>query len=442
MTEVRHAGAFANDGERRVALEFRTRLPPNAILITNLFLPTAGDTLEIDLGAITPLGVFVVEVKDWYGEICFKQGCCIHRGVEQPDPRDSISMKAKKVYGLLRKESSIAGLDVATTPLLVIANDVVKLGGNLQKSVSVRRTVEAAQSVAAGAVPGHCQSPPLVASEIRALANLLFSRHNAVHQRRLANYRLGDQLQSPFEEYAAVEVNDPSHRVRLKRHSVDPLMSTPKREEQRAIATRSAVALRQLQDLHSSVIPLVYACFDDPDDDTSIWIAYEAVEGPPLVEASATSSEKLAALAAVAETLRACHEAGVLHRALTPECIILPKDRLTPVLLHFDFARVQGRPTIVRSGVDEKLRKLLYVAPEVRDDPSQVSSASDVFSLGVCSVEVLAGHRVENANALGVALRKVRRRELREFLARMIDHTPGRRPAMPQVAEKLRRASR
>ncbi len=258
----------------------------------------------------------------------------------------------------------------------------------------------------------------------------------------LGNYRLGNQLSSPFEEYEAVEVNDPSHRVRLKRHVVDPLMSKAEREEQRAIATRPAVALRQLQPLRSSLIPLVYTCFDDPDDDTSIWIAYEAVEGSPLVEASATRTKKLAALADVAAALQACHEVGVLHRALTSDCIILSHGKQTPVLLHFDFARIRGKATIAIPPVVDTLRKLLYVAPEVREDPSLVSSASDVFSLGVCSVEVLAGYRAENADALGAALGKVWRRELREFLARMIDHTPGRRPAMPQVAEKFRRTSR
>ncbi|MSO38747.1 MAG: NERD domain-containing protein, partial [Acidimicrobiia bacterium] len=63
MIEIRQAGPFANDGERRVAGTFRSRLTPGAILITNLFLPDRQDTLEIDLVAITPLGVFVVEVK-------------------------------------------------------------------------------------------------------------------------------------------------------------------------------------------------------------------------------------------------------------------------------------------------------------------------------------------------------------------------------------------
>ena len=57
MAQLRCAGPFANEGERRLVEALRRRLPPNAVIITNLFLPVDRDTLEIDAVVVASFGV-------------------------------------------------------------------------------------------------------------------------------------------------------------------------------------------------------------------------------------------------------------------------------------------------------------------------------------------------------------------------------------------------
>jgi serine/threonine protein kinase len=83
-----------------------------------------------------------------------------------------------------------------------------------------------------------------------------------------------------------------------------------------------------------------------------------------------------------------CAKYGIVHRDLKPENIFLTAD-LGALLADFGLAR--WGPASVLTQPDDWLGTLAYSSPELLDNPTQVDSASDVFSLELMLYELLEG---------------------------------------------------
>ncbi|MBC7899799.1 MAG: serine/threonine protein kinase [Saprospiraceae bacterium] len=95
-----------------------------------------------------------------------------------------------------------------------------------------------------------------------------------------------------------------------------------------------------------------------------------------------------------AEALHFIHVNGLMHRAITPENIILTTDvehRLLVRIKDPDFGGVMERSIVYnKSFIDSSINSLKYFAPEqCSGDP--VSMKADLYSLGVVLYEMLAG---------------------------------------------------
>jgi eukaryotic-like serine/threonine-protein kinase len=160
-----------------------------------------------------------------------------------------------------------------------------------------------------------------------------------------------------------------------------------------------------------------------------------------------------------ARALSAAHSAGILHRDMKPENIMLRKDGVVKIL-DFGLAR-HGEavaPEASSMGASGTISgtlsgTLLYMPPEILRGET-ATSASDVFSLGAFLYELTTGqHPFAGQTPLDVfeaiecrpvaavdSLRKGVPQKVDRLILRMLDRRPGGRPSAREVCEVLERA--
>ena len=129
-------------------------------------------------------------------------------------------------------------------------------------------------------------------------------------------------------------------------------------------------------------------------------VIMELIEGPSLADLLAGSEpldpETIGQLyRGILQGVAAAHRAGVLHRDLKPDNVLLQARRsgYRPKVTDFGLTKlIEDEPgTHTRTGAT--LGTPAYMAPEQMRDPSAVTVAADVYPLGVVLYQMLAGRR-------------------------------------------------
>jgi len=193
---------------------------------------------------------------------------------------------------------------------------------------------------------------------------------------------------------------------------------------------REALAIARLR--HPSIVQI----HDVGTERGFHYLAMEYVEGPSLarvlealgpVAGRRYSSEELAraagipALAApernleqtlallfrtVAEALAVAHAHGIVHRDIKPSNLLLRADG-TPVVVDFGLARADGDPALSLTG--DTLGTPHYMSPEQAwIAGSKLDHRTDLYSLGVCLYEALAGVRPFDGASVLEVFEKIR----------------------------------
>ncbi|HEX7051160.1 MAG TPA: serine/threonine-protein kinase [Longimicrobiales bacterium] len=132
------------------------------------------------------------------------------------------------------------------------------------------------------------------------------------------------------------------------------------------------------------------------DEDGTPWFAMELVDGVPIdryCDARRLSvAERLHLFEAVCEAVAYAHRHLIVHRDLKPSNILVTKDGV-PKLLDFGIAKLlEGEEDagLTRTGL--RLLTPEYAAPE-QLGVAPVTTATDVYTLGLVLYELLCGHR-------------------------------------------------
>jgi serine/threonine-protein kinase len=131
-----------------------------------------------------------------------------------------------------------------------------------------------------------------------------------------------------------------------------------------------------------------------------LFLAMELLHGSPLSNHLRAGeplppAEILPVLAQVCQGLEAAHEAGVIHRDVKPENIflaIVEGQGVVPKVLDFGLSTVGNRVAQTRITADgQVLGTPMYMSPEQATARTDLTPATDVWSMGVILYEALAG---------------------------------------------------
>jgi eukaryotic-like serine/threonine-protein kinase len=134
------------------------------------------------------------------------------------------------------------------------------------------------------------------------------------------------------------------------------------------------------------------------------WLALEYVEGLPIDEYCdrhlLSTVDRLRLFRSVCSAVQHAHQNLVVHRDLKPSNILITADG-TPKLLDFGIAKILN-PGLSLHTVDPTIAQMMtpgYASPEqVRGET--ITTASDIYSLGVVLYELLTGHRPYQLSSL------------------------------------------
>jgi serine/threonine protein kinase/beta-lactam-binding protein with PASTA domain len=158
--------------------------------------------------------------------------------------------------------------------------------------------------------------------------------------------------------------------------------------------------------------PHIVAIHDQGTDEGIAFLAMEYVPGQTLRDVIADSAplaptRALAILEPVVSAIAAAHRAGLIHRDVKPENVLVSDDRSVVKVADFGLAKAISADTqhTVTGGV--LIGTVSYLAPELVTD-GKADERADVYALGVLLFELLTGQKPhEGETPIAVAYKHV-----------------------------------
>jgi serine/threonine protein kinase len=189
--------------------------------------------------------------------------------------------------------------------------------------------------------------------------------------------------------------------------------------------------------------------YDYGEQDDLAYLVMELVPGEPLskilMRSRALSTEAaLDLVSQAARALQVAHDAGIIHRDIKPGNLMVTGDG-TVKITDFGIARNGQVSELTQAGM--VMGTAHYVSPE-QASGKDITSATDLYSLGVVAYECLAGRPPFDADsAVAIALKHVRETPpelppevpapVRELVRQLLSKDPAGRPAGAQeVADR------
>jgi len=221
-------------------------------------------------------------------------------------------------------------------------------------------------------------------------ADLLSAQSRAILGKRVGAYRIIREIgQGGMAVVYLGERADRNYRKQVAIKMVKPGIGT-EQVLQRFLNERQTLAALD----HSNIVKLL----DGGSEDGAPYLVMEYVEGLPIDQYcdlnKLSIDDRLRLFRSVCSAVQYAHQNLVIHRDLKPGNILITKEGL-PRLLDFGIAKLLNpecwqTPLVTR--IDGRPMTPEYASPEqVRG--GAVTSATDIYSLGVLLYEILTGHR-------------------------------------------------
>lgn len=433
--EIIHCHPNPHEGETLTVNYLRHQLT-NGIIVVNYYLRDGLTTQEIDLIVANFNGVYLLEVKHWYGPIDADQVYWRHSsGDVRPSPIPIIEHKARLMSGFLRGQGwdnlSVVGLVVLSkgTGALTIrdpnAHKVFGLHESLVQALTSRTHVF------------HPNNRILKSGELHRLRNTIVDSHVKDAERRVAGYRIREEHdRGLFVELIAEDPEIPGRKARIKQYDIPAVGSMRELEDAVARFKRDMTALFQAGSHPNLVAPYQFRRDDSSDERYYLILEWagERTLSDRIAEGDIPFEEQMQIIKQIASGLAHCHDQGVYHRNLSPSSIYLTPDGRVKVG-DFDFAKVPAiSRTLVQTG--KMLVSGRHVSPEQVFQAHDIDQRADIYSLGAIWYDMLfqpdPGEMIDRTRIGGAQLPA----EGKEILQMMLAERRADRPDSMQEVEK------
>ena len=419
-------GAAANESELTAFSHLKTRLQSAEgddewVLLSNLALSMTHhlQSDEIDLVAIGPSGVRVVEIKHWAAQWVDANQDAVEREA------DRVTSKAKKVATTLRKLVPALPRVDGVFLLTQDASKVKRLSGREIRGVRFHSLQEWSTAIGVGG------QRLLSSSDVTRLARALEPKSAVALDgslRRIAGY-VNLELQTPKAArfHRVYKGSHSARRDRVVLHLYDLSASDDKNAD--AKARREFEVLRRVQ-IHSWAPRILDSFQEVPGYAGEVYFFTVVDPAAPSIAERATDStwDAVSRTAFARNAVRALaelHQSGttdepILHRNLTLRTILVRYDN-TPILTGFDRSRIPQEVSVASTSIPAD-QDDFSLAPEVRAHGWAVADhRADVYSLCFCLRHIFLGssegltQRVLDVLASGLSGNPAQRRDIDEL---------------------------
>ena len=384
-----HCGPAVNESERTAFQQIKSRLisvpgDDEWVLLTNLTFSATHrlQSDEIDIVAIGPPGVRVIEIKHWTAAWADRRPDLVERGA------DRVTNKARKIGTTLRKKAPNLGRVDGVFLVTEASAKVSRFQGRVVRGVPFH-TLKTWRDVIGLGSP-RSLSP----QEVRMLARTLAPKSEVAVDgtlKRLAGYTRLELQTPPVERFHRVyRGTHASRQDRVVLHLYDLSASDDPKAEPRA--RREFEALLRLQ-LYGWAPRILESYQDASGYEGEITFFTLADPAAPCIEERASDDEwdTTARLDFARKAVRALgelHQAGedeepMVHRNITRRTLLVKHDN-SPILTGFEHTRIPAHVS-VGSAAPSVNAWDDAVAPEIRaQGRGAADHRSDVYSLCAC----------------------------------------------------------
>ncbi|MFI6600770.1 NERD domain-containing protein kinase family protein [Nonomuraea sp. NPDC050536] len=431
MAEIVGGGRPVNDAERRVIAHLRDHAPADWLLLHNIEIPRGDDVFEVDLIVLTGHSVVVLDVKGTRGRIEVSGTRWFPPRREAfGSPVAKIRGTAKALKGLLVAHDTrlervyVDSLVVLTSPDAELVDPAGRDSANTTRFDRLRQVLGDVSRVRRGCSP---DARPYRTSIIDALNHAV---RRSTAPPRFGNWEVQERLggDAKVDEYRAFNVTLPgSETVLLRVYRADPLADQEARVAERQRIANAYASLARIPPHPCVVRPRDFFAIDD---ESRFVLVLDDVHGEALHRRMGLGA-RLVVIQDLLAGLAHAHAHGVIHRALSPACVLVTDDGHA-VLTGFDYAKPGKRTYTVAHELGNVL-DAHYVAPECQERPERMTPASDVYAAGVIAYQLLTGELPTSADAHGP--------DVPEVVRRMLDATPAKRPSAAESLAALQGAA-
>lgn len=448
MADYIRIGDPANEAEREGFRLLRDFLPDHYLILGNfdLRLPGRRSSLEFDAVVIGEYGFYAVEIKGWTGHIRGDVRDWYVPWGRVSNPLNFLEKKTKALAHFVRSQMPGLSEEIFFTPVLFFPrrDAILELPADLRRFVVCQDEIYehfVDMELVRSHGPGPFRSRERRQEVLNALVEIAEPPQGGV---LLPFYNVDAELESGNRRYrefvGSHQYLKNRSKVRIKAYAVDALASPGARQREQRRILRDMEALEALDG--NPYVARPYEMQPDYQDSLILYLVSEWMGQRTLATCLDEYREREIGPIYqwrslgyhLVEAISSIHQAGIVHRNLSPEVIYLTEDE-QPVPLKvadFDFAWVRKMEPVAddlyQAGAPG------YAAPELRSSGA-VDPRVDLFALGAMLFALVTGRRLfERTEDEGEITRVweerkswIKDEELQEIVGGLVSPQPQRR---------------